>query len=132
MAFFNILLAALVSYGFGAVWYTLLSRRWIEASGVGIDATTGRPANASDPVPYITAFIAALLVAGLMRHMFIGSGIDTPAMGIVAGLGAGLFLVSPWIATFYGFSNRPRALVLIDGGYATIGCGLIGLVLTLF
>ncbi|MGR3315802.1 DUF1761 domain-containing protein [Marinibacterium profundimaris] len=132
MELLKILLAAAASYVFGALWYMVLSKRWIEASGVGIDAKTGRPANASDPVPYVTAFIASVMVAGIMRHTFQGAGITTPAMGSVAGLGFGLFLVSPWIATFYGFSDRPRALVLIDGGYATIGCGLIGLVLTLF
>ncbi len=132
MEFLNILVAAAARYGFGAVWYMVLSKRWVEASGVEISATTGRPVNASDPVPYVTAFVASVVVAGLMRHMFESAGIAGLGKGLVTGLGIGLFLVSPWIATFYGFANRPRALVLIDCGYATIGCGLMGVVLTSF
>ena len=132
MEVLNILAAAVASYGFGAVWYMVLAKRWMEASGVEIDATTGKPANASDPVPYVTAFVASVLVAGLMRHMFESAAILSVGKGLITGLGIGLFLVSPWIATFYGFANRPRALVLIDSGYATIGCGLMGVVLTLF
>ena len=30
------------------------------------------------------------------------------------------------------FGKRPVKLTLIDGGYATIGCAVMGLVLTLF
>jgi hypothetical protein len=92
----------------------------------------GQPANNADPIPYITSFIAAILVAGMMRHVFVLSGIDTFGKGLMSGLGIGLFLVTPWIATFYGFGGKPRKLVLIDGGYATIGCTIIGAVLTLF
>ncbi|MEM8731187.1 MAG: DUF1761 domain-containing protein [Pseudomonadota bacterium] len=131
MDLLTIVLAALSSYVFGAFWYLVLSKRWIESSGVGVDPATGRPANASDPVPYITGFVAALLVAGMMNYVFHTSGIDTVSLGLATGLGFGLFIVSPWIATFYGFSDRPRALVLIDAGYATIGCGLMGAVLAL-
>lgn len=132
MEVLNILVAAAASYGFGAIWYMVLSKRWMEASGVEISATTGKPANASDPVPYVTAFVAAIIVAGLMRHVFESSGIVGLGKGLVTGLGIGLFLVSPWIATFYGFANRSRALVLIDSGYATLGCGLMGAILVVF
>ncbi len=53
-------------------------------------------------------------------------------MADAGGFGLGLFIVTPWIATNYAFSMRPRTLTLIDGGYATIGCTIMGLVLTLF
>lgn len=32
----------------------------------------------------------------------------------------------------YAYADRPRALTLIDGGYAVLGCALIGAVLGLF
>jgi hypothetical protein len=86
----------------------------------------------SSRVPYITSLLASIIIAGMMRHMFMLSGIDIVVKGIVAGFGIGLFLVTPWIATFYGFNGTPRKLLLIDGGYATLGCTVIGLVLTLF
>lgn len=55
-----------------------------------------------------------------------------PRHNVRAGPGAGAFFIMPWIAMDYAYSARPRALTLIDGGYAIIGCGIIGLVLTLF
>lgn len=132
MEFVKIVVAGLASFGFGAIWYMSLAKPWMAASGVELDASGQQPANRSDPVPYITSLLASIIVAGMMRHMFALSGIDTVIKGIVAGFGVGLFLVTPWIATFYGFNDKPRKLLLIDGGYATFGCTVIGLVLTLF
>jgi hypothetical protein len=100
------------------------------ASGVAI-GPNGRPANASRPGPYIISVISAILVAGMMRHVFQLAGIDTVAAGGVAGLGIGLFMATPWLMTCYGFAGRPFGLVLIDGGYASIGSAIIGAVLTL-
>lgn len=131
MEYLSVLIAGVAGFMFGAVWYTVLAEKWMAASGVALDET-GKPANRSDPIPYITSLLGAILVAGMMRHSFELSGIDTVGKGLVSGLGIGLFLVSPWIATFYSFGARPRSLILIDGGYATFGCTVIGTVLTLF
>ncbi|WP_299401399.1 DUF1761 domain-containing protein [uncultured Roseobacter sp.] len=131
MEFVNVVAAGVAVFVFGAVWYTVLAEKWMAASGVPLDET-GAPANRSDPVPYITSFLSAILVAGMMRHVFELSGIDTMGKGLMSGFGIGIFLVSPWIATFYGFGARPKSLLLIDAGYATFGCTLIGLVLTAF
>lgn len=131
MGFLSVIVAAIANFAFGAVWYMALAKPWMAASGVELDED-GQPANRSDPIPYITSFIAAILVAGMMRHVFALSGIDSIDKGAMSGFGIGLFLITPWIATFYGFGGKPRALTLIDGGYATIGCTVIGAVLTLF
>ncbi|WP_299825908.1 DUF1761 domain-containing protein [uncultured Roseobacter sp.] len=131
MEYLSVLIAGVAGFMFGAVWYTVLADRWMAASGVALDES-GKPANRSDPIPYITSLLGAILVAGMMRHVFELSAIDTVGKGLVSGLGIGLFLVSPWIATFYSFGARPRSLILIDGGYATFGCTVIGIVLTLF
>ncbi|WP_187428501.1 hypothetical protein ROLI_044200 [Roseobacter fucihabitans] len=131
MEFISVAIAGVAGFAFGAIWYMVLARKWIAASGVPQDSA-GNPANRSDPIPYITSLLSAILVAGMMRHVFELSDIQTVGKGLISGFGIGLFLVSPWIATFYSFSGRPRSLLLIDGGYATLGCAVIGLVLTLF
>lgn len=127
MEFIAIVVAAAASYAFGAVWYMVLAKPWMKAAGVEADEN-GKPANANQPWPYIAAFLCALIVSGMMRHVFALSGIDTLASGLVAGLGIGLFFATPWIITNYGFANRPRILMAIDGGYATIGCMMMGFV----
>ena len=131
MGFFSVVLAAIANFAFGAVWYMALAKPWMAASGVALNED-GQPANRSDPLPYITSFIAAVLVAGMMRHIFALGGIDSFSKGEVSDFGIGLFLITPWIATFHGFGGKPRALTMIDGGYATFGCTVIGAVLMLF
>ena len=131
MEFISIFAAAFASYAFGAIWYMVNTKAWVAASGVEL-GENGQPKDRSNPMPYIVSFICTVIVAGMMRHIFALAGIDSLAKGVVAGLGVGLFLVTPWVVTNYTFAGRPRALSLIDGGYATIGCAIMGAVLTLF
>ena len=130
MGFLAVIVAAAAGFGFGAAWYMTLAKPWIEAAQIKV-GPDGQPVNTS-PLPYIMAAIAMLLVAGMMRHTFALSGIDTAMKGLVSGLGIGLFFISPWIMINNGYGGRPFRLTLIDGGYATFGCALIGLVLGLF
>lgn len=129
MEFISVIVAAIAGFAFGAAWYMALSKQWVAASGIEVDEN-GQPANQSK-TPFILAGIAMLLVAGMMRHTFAMSGIDTLAAGLVGGLGVGLFFISPWIMINNAYGDRPFNLTLIDGGYATFGCAVIGAVLGL-
>jgi hypothetical protein len=131
MEFINVIVAAAASYGFGAVWYMALAKPWMAAAGVKA-GPDGKPENASNPLPYIIAFFAAVLVAGMLRHILSSSGVTGVGKGFLTGLGVGLFLATPWLATCYSFGGRPKRLILIDGGYTTFGCAIMGAVLTLF
>ncbi len=130
MSLLSVLVAAAAGYVLGAVWYMSLSARWIAAAGVACDAN-GKPVNKS-VTPFILSAVAMLLVAGMMRHIFGMAGIDGAGAGLVAGLGLGAFIAAPWIMINYAYADRPRALGFIDGGYAVLGCALIGAVLGLF
>jgi Protein of unknown function (DUF1761) len=126
-----VFVAALAAFAFGAVYYGALSKPWMAASGVRQGAD-GKPANGSSPTPYVIFGVAVLVVAGMMRHVFAMSGLDSFVEGLMGGIGIGLFFITPWIAMNNGFAMRPAMLTVIDGGYAAIGCGIIGVVLTLF
>lgn len=130
MGVVSVVLAALAGFGVGAVWYGIFSRAWVADSGVRLDAD-GNPAGGPRPSIFAGAFVCILVVAGMMRHIFALSGIDTPGGGLVAGLGVGLFLIAPWITMNVLYTMRPLRLAAIDGGYATVGCAAIGVVLTL-
>ena len=132
MEFLNVIVAGLASFMFGAVWYSALAKPWMAVSGVPVDPNTGKPANASNPTPYVIGLVASVLVAGMMRHIFATSAVNSVWEGAVSGFGIGAFLATPWIATNYGFSGKPLSLTVIDGGYATIGCTIMGVVLMLF
>ena len=130
MGFLNVIAAAIAGFGFGAVWYMTLSKPWVAAAGIKVDAD-GRP-EGETVTPYIMSFIAMILVAGMMRHVFALSGIEGIGKGLISGLGIGLFFISPWIMINNAYGMRPFKLTLIDGGYATFGCAIIGAVLTAF
>ena len=79
--------AALGSFVFGAVWYSIFAKQWMAASGV--EVVDGAPANQKDPMPYIMGIVASILVAGMMRHAFATGGVDTLAKGSCLASGSG-------------------------------------------
>lgn len=131
MEFLNVIAAAVACFATGAIWYMSLAKPWMAASGIESDEN-GQPVNNAGALPYIMSFVAALMVAGMMRHVFATSGVDTISEGVISGLGIGAFFISPWIMMNNGYQGNPFKLTLIDGGYATVGCAVIGAVLTAF
>lgn len=131
MQILAVLAAAAGAYAFGAAWYMINAKAWMTAAGIPQTAD-GKPASGPDPIPFIISAVMVVVVAGMMRHVFVMAGLDTIGEGFMAGGGMGLFIVAPWIVTNYAYSQRPFTLTLIDGGYAVIGCTIIGVILSLF
>ena len=131
MGLMNVLAAALGGYVFGAIWYMALAKPWMQAAGVKMTAD-GKPDGNGSALPFILSAVAMVLVAGMMRHIFALSGIDTIGKGLVSGLGIGLFFIAPWTMINYAYAGRPFKLTLIDGGYAVFGCAIIGAILVSF
>lgn len=130
MGLVAVLIAAGIGFTIGACWYMALAKPWMEASGVPVGAD-GQPAGRSPALTYGGAFLCILIVAGMLRHVLVSSGVTTPVAGAVSGLGVGLFLIAPWITLNVLFAMRPLKLAAIDAGYAALACTAMGLVLTL-
>ena len=128
MGILAVLLAAAGGFATGAVWYTVLARPWMHAVNKTEDAVKA----SQTPFTFAVGFLAALLTAGMMRHVFAASGVDGVGAGLLSGFGIGAFMAAPWILTNYAFADRPRTLWLIDGGYAAAACTIIGGVLGFF
>ncbi|HIP22193.1 MAG TPA: DUF1761 domain-containing protein [Rhodobacteraceae bacterium] len=109
MGFLSVLAAAAAAFLFGGLWYGTLGKPWMKAAGITPEQ-----------------------VEGMMRHGLAMADIESAAKSALAGFGIGAFMATPWIVTNHAYSMKPRMLTLIDGGYATIGCTVIGLVLGLF
>ena len=128
MEFLSVIAAAIGTFAFGAVWYITLSKPWIEASGIAT-GPDGRPKGGGSAM--VVGFLVLLIVAGMMRHLLATSGIDTVGAGAVAGFGIGAFLITPWVVMNYAYGQRSLRLMIIDGAYSTIGCTIMGAILTL-
>ncbi|WP_299753797.1 DUF1761 domain-containing protein [uncultured Boseongicola sp.] len=126
MGFLSVVAAATAAWIFGAIWYGVVGKQWMAASGL-----TEESVNRSNPAPYIVSFLCALLVAGMMRHVLVTSGVETVGKGLLTGLGLGLFIAAPWGVTNVLFAQRDRALIWMDGVYPTVGMALMGVVLVL-
>ncbi len=122
-----VVMAAVLAWVVGAVWNMIVSRPRARMSGVRVD-NTGRP-DGKSALPYLIAGLGLVVVAGMMRHVFAMSGIDTLGAGLVSGFGIGAFLVMPWMLINNVHLQRPLRLTLIDGGYAVLACAAMGAVL---
>ena len=131
MEIVKVLVAAAGSWLFGAAWYMALAKPWIAAANIPTGAD-GRPLNAKNPTPYLLSALCMILVAGLMCVVFSRAAIETVSDGAMGGFAIGALFISPWIMINNAYAMRPFRLTLIDGGYATIGCTIIGVILTLF
>lgn len=121
-----VVLAAMAAWIVGAAWYMILAKPWMAANNLKPEDI-----DRSDKTPYFISLVLMLLVAGMMRHILAGSGIDGVQKAAMTGLGLGLFIAAPWIVMNNRYSGRPMKLSLIDGGYAVVGCTVIGVVLAI-
>ncbi len=128
MGLVAVIIATIAGFAVGAAYYMALAKPWMAAADIEV-GEDGKPVN-DGPVPYIVSFVMILLVAGMMRHTFALSGIETISKGLLSGLGIGAFFIAPWIFINTGYSNRPWKLAAIDSGYAILAAGVIGVVLT--
>ena len=129
----GVLAAAVASWLAGAVWYTALARPWLIALGK-TRAELMRPDGKPSLVPFVTAFLAELLMAwvlaGLIGHF--GAGQITVTNGIISGVVAWLGFVVTTLATNHGFGGQRGMLTLIDGGHWLAVLVLQGAVIGLF
>ena len=131
MEVLNVIVAAAGAFAFGAFWYTKFSKQWMMASEISMDPN-GRPMGSGSPLPFVIGFIAMILVAGMMRHVFQISGIVSLGGGLVAGFGVGAFFVTPWLAMNYAFAMRKPLLTMMDGVNVIVGCSIMGVILSAF
>lgn len=122
MEFIIVIGAGLIGYVFGAVWYGVFGAKWQAA--VGLSAEDVKPANSIGA--YVCAFVANIIIAGMMRHVFATSGVYGIGLGAISGFGLGLFIAGSYLMLNYSFAKRPMSLRLIDIGHAAGSATVIG------
>ena len=127
MSFGNInylpmLVAAIVSFAFGAVWYGSLGKQWMAARDVSAaDMEKAKAEMGPIPVPYIVAFVALLVMAwmfaGVLLHLTRGGMPMTIRAGMISGFFLWLGFVITTMAVNNAFQGKRSSLTLIDGGH---------------
>ncbi len=122
-----ILLAGVVDWLLGAVWFTVFARAWtagLRMSPEEVQAYKAHP----NFWPYIIAFLCSILMAMVIARLIAASAtqglVRGVAVGILVGLAAAVAMVTEMI-----FEVRAGGFVLIAAGYPLIGCILMGIIL---
>jgi hypothetical protein len=118
--YWPVLVAAIVTFAFGWLWYGVLSKQWYAARGLSpADADNAQAQMGLTPliVTFISLLVMAWMFAGVLLHLARGG----MALNIRAGMISGFFLWLGFVITTLGvnytFQGAKRALVLIDGAY---------------
>lgn len=126
MDFTNVIIAGIAGYAFGAVWYGILGKQWQAATGLTADDV--KPSN--NISAYIIGIVCNIVIAGMMRHIFVASGVAGLANSVVSGLGLGLFIAGAFLMINYSFAKRSSNLKWIDIGHAAGVGAVIGAALS--
>ena len=116
--YFAIVVAAVVSFMFGWLWYgVLLSRQWMDALGKSEEEIKGD--GTPSPTPFVIAFLAQLVMAwvlaGIVGHL--GPGEVTLRNGLISAALVWLGFVITTLTVNNAFQGGRHALTLIDGGH---------------
>ena len=133
LSFFNlwaILVAAVVQFFLGAIWYSLLfAKPWMAL--VGHTPTPGqRPKGAITSM--IVSFIGGLLLAFILAHVIYWAGADTLHRGLFIGFICWLGFVAAPLLSETMYERRPGKLFLINSGYWLLSMLISGTVLALW
>ncbi|EAV42728.1 DUF1761 domain-containing protein [Roseibium aggregatum] len=103
--------AAIVSFLFGALWYGILGKAWMNAAGLTREQT--RP----KPVVFATAFFCQIIMAFVFAGVIYHSGGADIRNGIISALMIWVGIVMTTQIVNHRFQGLSWNLTLIDGGH---------------
>jgi uncharacterized protein DUF1761 len=113
-----IFIAAVASFVFGGVWYSVLSKPWMDAVGMSPERMQKDRGSLG---LYVLAFLAlmvmALMLAGILVHLAHGGLATTLRIGLISAGFLWLGFVIPTMVVNYAFHGARQTLTLIDGGH---------------
>jgi hypothetical protein len=131
VSYYAILIAAIVGWLAGAIWYMALAKFWMAALGTTEDEIKKCRQGMAGVLPFVLAFAADLVMAwvlaGLIGHL--GAGQVTLMNGIISGAFCWLGFVITTLAVNYTFGMRKPILIAIDGGHWLVVLVLMGAII---
>lgn len=110
-----IVLAAVVSYGFGALYYGALGRSWMVALGKSEEDLKANGNIAPFVIAIVALLVMATVLAGVMGHL--GPGQVTLRNGLISAGFIWVGFVATTLAVNHAFQGARLILTLIDGGH---------------
>jgi uncharacterized membrane protein len=130
-----IVVATVAAWIFGAVYYGVLGRKWIEAQGKTIEqckAENAGKSTAAKAMPFVLSFVAELLMASTLSGIMFHIGIYTERAGAFSGFMCWLGFVLTTVAVNNAYTFRKVTLTAIDSGHWLGVLVIIGAILGWF
>lgn len=112
VSYLSVIIAAIVSFAFGAVWYMSLGKQWMAA--ISKTEADLAPGGKQDPVPYVLALLMQLVMAYFLGGLIVHLGAATLQGGIITGFFCWLAFVLTTQMVNHRFSRQPWSLTVID------------------
>lgn len=121
-----VLVAAIVYWLLGAVWYGFLfSKPWM-----ALEHMTDAQASSMNPVlPYVITFALNLLIAFMLAQVCAWRNANTAGRGSAVGVLLWIGFVGPITYTTYMYEMRPMQLFAINEFFSLVGLCLMGAIL---
>lgn len=120
----SVIVAAVVSFVIGGIWYgPLFGRAWMAGFNLSEDDLKKR----SIPMTFGIALLLALITA-LNLEMFLGPQADLMT-GLMAGLLSGIGFVATLLGILYVFEMQTLKIYLINAGYCVVTLAVMGVIL---
>jgi hypothetical protein len=131
-SYIAILAAALAAWVFGAIWYGVLGKTWMEASGVAPDEIERRRKERKMPVAamavsFVCEFVMAVLLSLVLATLGVGDVLSGALVGLVLGIG----FIATSVLVNNMFQGRKLMLSVIDSAHWIIVLTIEGAVLVL-
>jgi len=112
-----VVVAAVASFVFGAVWYGSLGKPWMDAVGKTEEEikSSGQPLPVLMAITIVAQLVMAWVLAGLIGHL--GKGHVTILNGLTSGAFVWLGFVATTLIVNHGYQGARWKLTLIDGGH---------------
>jgi hypothetical protein len=124
-----IVIAAVVAWLAGAVWYMTLGKIWTAALGKTLEQAHAESKRPGAYLPFVYAFIAELIMAWVLAGLLGHIGALTLRGGLISGAFCWVGFVITTLFVNNSFAKRDWRLVWIDGGHWLIALLLMGAII---
>jgi uncharacterized protein DUF1761 len=119
-----ILVAAIVSFIFEALWYSMFMKQWLAGIGRTMEWLTS--SGMSPALQYGVAILCAIIAAAVLSICIQGSGEHSARRGVLVGALVWVGFVATSWATEYIFEVRSLSIYAINAGFWLFDLMLMG------
>jgi hypothetical protein len=126
--FLAALVAAVVWFVAGAIWYSAFGTIWAAAGGIEMPSEGFRP----NPLNFVGTFLLYLLASIAMAMLAVATGSsdvgDGIVLGVVTGVGFAVSLIA--VGTIYDRKPKPAAWFALNGVFNLIAFVIVGAIVS--